>query len=120
MVLSDQWTVRAYSSADAWSPGPLLLNHPPKDNFSIKSYPPDQQTALNSLVRYVVIITFHLLIFVCFAARGSARAGHPALSADKTDGELRSRLPAGQWLGHEAGRREFQPSQGESIALSCQ
>jgi nuclear RNA export factor len=49
MILSDQWTVRAYSSADAWTPGPLLLNHPPKDNFSIKSYPPDQQTALNSL-----------------------------------------------------------------------
>lgn len=52
VILSDQWTVRNYSSHEAWKPSPLLVQAPPsppgEQAFSI--FPADQRAALASLV----------------------------------------------------------------------
>ncbi|KAF8969136.1 hypothetical protein BDZ97DRAFT_1796150 [Flammula alnicola] len=59
VILSDQWTIRSYSSHEAWKAGPLLVQavsvQPPNASapvgnqpFSILSYPPDQQAVLAS------------------------------------------------------------------------
>jgi len=70
MILADQWTIRAYSSEEAWKPGPMLVQAVPKEKASstvtqgpstqppqipqavVSSLPPDQQNALATIVSY--------------------------------------------------------------------
>ncbi|KAJ7284540.1 hypothetical protein C8J57DRAFT_1288772 [Mycena rebaudengoi] len=52
VILSDQWTIRAYSKHDAWTPGPMLVQATLESNKPAQStpnLPPDQQVLLNSL-----------------------------------------------------------------------
>jgi len=77
VILSDQWTVRNYSSHEAWKPSPLLVQAPPgppgEQAFSI--FPADQRAALASLVclRFFVEHLFNIFIhlLIVYEARGT-------------------------------------------------
>ncbi|EAU85279.2 hypothetical protein CC1G_10065 [Coprinopsis cinerea okayama7 len=43
MILSDQWTIRIYSSHEAWKPGPMLVQALPKSSTSTSSSIPSSQ-----------------------------------------------------------------------------
>jgi len=60
VILSDQWTIRGYSSPDAWKPGPMLVQAVDKSGSGTMGpstqpptlppqFPPDQQAALATL-----------------------------------------------------------------------
>jgi hypothetical protein len=81
VILSDQWTVRNYSSHEAWKPSPLLVQAPPsppgEQAFSI--FPADQRAALASLVclGFFLENPFTILINSLFVyeARGTTQPG---------------------------------------------
>ncbi len=59
IILSDQLTIRSYSNPNAWTVGPMLVQAEDKSKHLQKpaelpplSFPPAQQQALNTLVRF--------------------------------------------------------------------
>lgn len=63
VILSDQWTIRGYSSHDAWKPGPMLVQAtaPTRTRGGAAqsqtpglALPPDQQAALSQIVRRLI------------------------------------------------------------------
>jgi hypothetical protein len=69
-ILSDQLTVRAYSSSDAWTPGPMVVQPTVASKDSQPSNLPNLEAALASIVSrdttVVADVKFTLTFFFPF------------------------------------------------------
>ncbi|KAJ3758994.1 hypothetical protein EV360DRAFT_42749 [Lentinula raphanica] len=69
VIISDQWTVRAYSLPDAWKPGPMVVQPDPVDrqkdpSGQTQTHPqlsPEQQNAFNLIPEHQRSMVLHVL-----------------------------------------------------------